>query len=179
VWLAGADAPAPAALSGAGSETGMGMASLLAVDLGLRTGLALYDDDGRLRWYRSQNYGSSLRLRRAVPGIFQTTPGITYLLLEGGGPLANIWEKEGDRRAIEVRRIGAERWREALLYVREQRSGSQAKSAAEPLARRIIAWSGAARPTSLTHDAAEAILVGFWGVLQLGWLPRVPDELRR
>jgi hypothetical protein len=155
------------------------MPTLLAVDLGLRTGLALYGDDGRLRWYRSQNYGSSPRLRRAVPGIFEASPGITNLILEGGGPLANIWEREAARRAIEVLRIGAETWREQLLYVREQRTGAQAKGSAEQLARRIIDWSGASRPTSLRHDAAEAILIGFWGVLQLGWLQRIPGELRR
>jgi hypothetical protein len=155
------------------------MPSLLAVDLGLRTGLALYDADGKLRWYRSQNYGSSPRLRRAVPGIFQTTPGITNLVIEGGGPLARIWEREADRRAIDVLRIAAEAWREQLLYTREQRTGSQAKGVADHLARRIIRWSGATRPTSLRHDAAEAILIGFWGVMQLGWLQRIPDELRR
>ena len=45
-------------------------------------------------------------------------------------------------------------------------------------ARRIIEWSGAPRPTSLRHDAAEAVLIGFWGVLEVGWLDAVPPELR-
>jgi hypothetical protein len=35
------------------------------VDLGLRSGLALFGSDGRLRWYRSQNFGSQSRLKRA------------------------------------------------------------------------------------------------------------------
>ena len=48
----------------------------------------------------------------------------------------------------------------------------------EPLARRVIEWSNAPRPTSLRHDAAEAILIGLWGVLQAGQLPRLPTELR-
>ncbi|MFP2934398.1 hypothetical protein ACLESO_56645, partial [Pyxidicoccus sp. 3LG] len=38
---------------------------------------------------------------------------------------------------------------------------------------------GAAKPTSLRHDAAEAVLLGLWGVLEVGWLDRVPVELRR
>lgn len=42
---------------------------LLAVDLGLRSGLALYGRDGRLREYRSQNFGSQSRLKRAVPSV--------------------------------------------------------------------------------------------------------------
>ncbi|MBC8076709.1 MAG: hypothetical protein H7Y32_11595, partial [Chloroflexales bacterium] len=46
-------------------------------------------------------------------------------------------------------------------------------------ARRVIAWAGAPRPTSLRHDAAEAILIGLWGALEVGWLPALPPELRR
>jgi hypothetical protein len=42
----------------------------------------------------------------------------------------------------------------------------------------VIEWSGITRPTSLRHDAAEAILIGLWGVLEAGWLPALPPELR-
>ena len=155
------------------------MGTLLAVDLGLRTGLALYGADGRLVWYRSQNFGSSARLRRGVHGLLHDNPELERLVLEGGGPLADIWEREAGKRGVEVRRIAAEVWRRRLFYAREQRSGAQAKHNADPFARRVIEWSGAARPTSLRHDAAEAILVGFWGVLDAGWLDEVPPELRR
>ena len=155
------------------------MESLLAVDLGLRTGLALYGEDGRLRWYRSQNFGSAARLRRAVHGQLAALSDARWLVLEGGGNLAEIWEREAERRGIAVLRISAEVWRERLLYTREQRTGVQAKHSADPFARRIIDWSGAPRPTSLRHDAAEAILVGFWGVLQVGLLDGIPTELRR
>jgi len=44
-------------------------------------------------------------------------------------------------------------------------------------ARRVVEWSDAARPTSLRHDAAEAILIGLWGVIDVGWLPGVPKAL--
>jgi len=50
--------------------------ALLAVDVGVRTGLALYGDDGRLRGYRSHNLGSIARLRRAAPA-FITEYGAT------------------------------------------------------------------------------------------------------
>lgn len=155
------------------------MTALLAVDLGLRTGLALYGDDGRLRWYRSQNFGSATRLRRAVHGLLETLPEVRCLVLEGGGNLAEIWMKEAARRGIATRRIAAEVWRARLLYAREQRTGAQAKASAGDVARRIIEWSSAPRPTALRHDAAEAILIGFWGVLDAGWLEREPPELRR
>lgn len=35
----------------------------------------------------------------------------------------------------------------------------------------------APKPTSLTHDAAEAIAVGLYGVLEIGWLPKLPREV--
>ena len=151
---------------------------LLAVDLGVRTGLALYGADGRLRWYRSQNYGAPARLRRGAHGLLRNQPRVERLVLEGGGPLAELWAKEGLRRGLRVETVDAQTWRRVLLYERERRSGADAKATADALARRVIEWSGAARPTSLRHDAAEAILVGLWGVLRAGWLERVPDALR-
>lgn len=154
------------------------MCALLAVDLGIRTGLAFYDRDGRLRRYRSQNFGSAARLRRAVPRVMEEDLPLDWLVLEGGGLLARIWEREADRRGVGVLRIHAEAWRERLLHPRERRSGRQAKEKANALARKVIAWSGAPLPTSLRTDAAEAILVGLWGVLHTGWLADLPPELR-
>jgi len=151
---------------------------LLAVDMGLRTGLALYGRDGRLIWYRSQNFGSAPRLRRAVPGILRDIPALTCLVVEGSGPLAEIWKKEAQRFGIRTLQLGAEAWRKVFLLPREQRTGAEAKRHADEAARQVIAWSGAPRPTSLRHDAAEAVLVGLWGVLKLGWLEEPPDALR-
>jgi hypothetical protein len=155
------------------------MWSLLAVDIGLRTGLALFGQDGRLCWYRSHNFGTVTRLRRGVRGVLAEIPHLAWLVLEGGGTLADIWSREAARRSIPVRQISAEVWRRQFLYAREQRSGAQAKDSATDLARRVIVWSQAPRPTSLRDDAAEAILIGLWGTLEVGWLERLPDELRR
>ena len=155
------------------------MAALLAVDVGVRTGIACWGDDGRLRWYRSHNYGSLARLRRALPALLADPPDLARVVLEGGGPIAEAWAHEAERRAIEVQRVSAEGWRSLFLLPREQRSGAQAKEVAGRLARRVIDWSGARRPTSLTHDAAEAILVGLWGAMSAGWLRRLPAEVLR
>jgi len=155
------------------------MAVLLAVDLGVKTGLALYGQDGRLLWYRSQNFGTAERLRRGVRGVLDTLPHLAWLVLEGGGPLAEIWRREATRRQVPVRQISAEAWRRQFLYAREQRSGVQAKESATDLARRVIIWSGARRPTSLRDDAAEAILIGLWGTLEVGWLGHLPEAVRR
>jgi len=155
------------------------MQTLLAVDLGVRTGLAVYGGDGRLLRYRSQNFGSAARLRRALPALLESERDLAYVVIEGGGPLGDAWTREAERRRLAVLQIAAEDWRRVLLYPREQRSGVQAKTTADGLARRIIEWSGAPRPTSLRHDAAEAILAGFWAVLEVGWLAEIPQSLRR
>lgn len=155
------------------------MTSLLAVDLGLKTGLALYGRDGRLQWYRSKNFGTATRLKRGVRSIVGDIPDLAWLIIEGGGPLAEIWAREAERLGITVRQVSAETWREALLWPRDRRSSAQAKRAAEAMARQVIDWSAASRPTSLRHDAAEAILIGLWGVLEVGWLASLPDQVRR
>ena len=155
------------------------MSALLAVDVGVRTGLACWGADARLRWYRSHNLGSAARLRRAIPGLLDGVPDLTRLVLEGGGPLAEAWRTAGERRALEVQVVSAETWRAFFLLPREQRDGATAKQVADRLARRAITWGGAREPTSLTHDAAEAVLVGLWGVLAAGWAREVPGELLR
>ncbi|HYQ92807.1 MAG TPA: hypothetical protein VES89_12225, partial [Candidatus Competibacteraceae bacterium] len=92
--------------------------ALLAVDLGLRTGLALYSREGKLRWYRSTNFGKTERLRRGAPRVLAAIPNPAYLVLEGGGALADIWEREAERQALELRRIDAQVWRQRLLLPR-------------------------------------------------------------
>lgn len=151
--------------------------TLLAVDLGLRAGLALYGRDGRLHWYRSHNFGTMTRLKRGVYTILHELPQLHWLVLEGGGPLAAVWGKEAARRSIGVMGVSAEEWRARLLTDRQQRSGVEAKQNADTLARAVIDWSGADRPTTLRHDAAEAILIGLWGVHQVGWLQAARGEL--
>lgn len=151
---------------------------LLAVDMGLKTGLALYAADGRLVWYRSRNFGASARLRRGVRTILHDLPGLAWLVIEGGGPLADIWLKEAQRRGVSTLQISAETWRTSLLYDRQQRTGQKAKQTALAMARRVIAWSNLPGPTALRHDAAEAILIGLWAVREVGWLSRLPANLQ-
>jgi hypothetical protein len=52
--------------------------ALLAVDLGLKTGLALYTGDGRLRSYRSHNFGSVPRMRKEVYRILTHVPELGW-----------------------------------------------------------------------------------------------------
>lgn len=155
------------------------MGPLLAIDLGIKTGLALYGPEGRLCWCRSKNFGTAAALRRGANTLLKSLPDLSLLVIEGRGPLAAIWEREADRRKIPFKQISAEQWRHQLLYPREQHTGLQAKHYADDLARRIIRWSGVSCPSSLRHDTAEAVLIGFWTVLDAGWLKELPHELRR
>jgi hypothetical protein len=142
--------------------TGVSETRLLAVDLGLRCGWATFDGDGRLLAYGSRHFGNRTALRKAIPRILGEYPQLGLLVIEGGGDLFVPWEKEAARRSIAVKQVMGEEWRRQILLPRQQTSGKDAKAAADGLAREVIERSGAKRPTSLRHDAAEAILVGTW-----------------
>ena len=149
-------------------------ATLLAVDLGLRSGLALYDSRGRLIRYRSTNFGSMSRLKRGVRGVLAPLENLDWVIVEGDRRLGEVWEGGAGYRGADFDWVSPERWRRQLLLPRKQRSGAAAKQEADVLARRVIRWSELKGPTSLRHDAAEAILIGLWAVLALGWLGRSP-----
>jgi hypothetical protein len=152
--------------------------ALVAVDLGLRTGLATYGEDGRLLTYRSQNFGSRERLRRGAGSLLRDLGPFRWLVVEGDAAMGRIWERAGARQGAECLVVSAERWRMRLLHPSERRSGAAAKQHADRLARLVIDWSGAPKPTALRHDAAEAILAGLWGCLEVGVLTELPTTLR-
>ena len=148
------------------------MSSLLAVDLGLRAGLACYDESGRLRWYRASTFGDAARLRWAIPSLLDEADDLTRVVIEGHGPLALGWEEEAHARDVLVRWISPGEWRRLLLPDPDSRAA--ARRDAPIVARRVIAWSGLRVPSSLDHDAAAAILIGLWGVMNAGWLRDAP-----
>lgn len=155
------------------------MAQLLAVDLGLRCGLASFSDAGQLLWYRSQHFRNMETLKRGVFRVIQETQDLSYIVMEGDAHLADIWQRQAAKRSVTSIHVAAESWRERLLLPREQRSGRQAKSFAAQFAMDAIRFLDAQRPTSLRHDAAEAICIGVWGLLEVGWLQELPRELCR
>lgn len=139
---------------------------ILAVDAGLRVGYALFDiPSATLQWYRSHNYGAFARLRRGAATLIAAQPDLALVVVEGGGSVAEPWQKAADFHGIPYCQIPAERWRQDLLYDREQRSGSQAKRAAQQYASQTITNAHAPNHfNQLRHDAAEAILVGEWAL---------------
>lgn len=147
---------------------------LLAVDVGLHIGLALFSENRRLLWYRSHHVSSPAKLKKIIGKLLREDPRPNYLFLEGGGPLAELWLREAEKLAIATVQIHAQQWRERLFYARQHRSGTQAKKEADGVARQVIAKFGAKQPLSLRHDTAEAVLIGLYGLLQLGWLEDWP-----
>ncbi|MEW5773648.1 MAG: hypothetical protein AB1916_09005 [Thermodesulfobacteriota bacterium] len=146
-----------------------GPGRLLAVDLGLRMGLALLDGAGRPVWLRSKHLGALASLRRAAHSILRDLPELELLVLEGGGPAADIWAREAARREVRVRVVSAQDWRPDVLAPSQQRDARSAKAAAAVLARRALERAGLPRPRTLTSDAAEALLLGLWAAREAGW----------
>lgn len=154
------------------------MRHLLAVDAGLRAGLAVFAETGRLVRYRSTNFGSMSRLKKSVHGVLAGVEELALVAVEGGGGgPEKPWLREAERRDVSAVAVDASRWRSKILLSRHRRSGSDAKERAETLARRVVEWSGLPAPTSLRHDAAEAILLGLWAALEVGWLEELPGAL--
>ena len=145
------------------------MKHLLAVDLGLKTGLAVFDEQGRLVRYRSQNYGTVARLKKAAWGELSGVEGLAAVAVEGDTALARVWGRAAEKQGARVFAIQAHTWRPALFAPRDRKSGEIAKAAADRYAREVIEASGLKRPTSLRHDAAEAICIGVWACRELGW----------
>ncbi|MDY0227097.1 MAG: hypothetical protein RBR38_09740 [Desulfomicrobium apsheronum] len=145
------------------------MCALLAVDAGVRTGLALLDREGRLLWCRSHNLGSTARLKKAAARVLFELPQLQFLVVEGGGQTAGIWEHAATKRNLPCRIVQAQDWREQFLLPRQRVSGQKAKAAACALVSTILRREGWSSPTTPGHDAAEAALVGLWAAVQLGW----------
>lgn len=154
------------------------MEFLLSVDLGIRTGLAMYGSDKKLYWFRSQNFGSAARLRRAIPWLLNQEEDLAYVIIEGGGPLLKIWDAELNKRNLEVIKIMADHWRSDLLYFREQQNRNDAKANAIVYAGRVIEKLSDRRATSLDDNSAEAILIGLYGMKRLNWIDSVNQILR-
>lgn len=155
---------------------------LLAVDLGLRTGFAVFDRDGRLHQVGSRRFGSRTQLRAGAQALLRGTGPIGILVVEGDRDLALLWSRAAQHLGARSLTVTPETWRASLLHPRERRTGTQAKEAASKLASEVVRELGAAPRTGLRHDAAEAVLIGLWGLLEVGWLtepPRVADLRRR
>lgn len=144
--------------------------TLLAVDLGLKTGFAWIDEAGDVVRYRSTRFPDRGTLRRAVPGIVRERADVTVIVVEGDVALARPWASAARRMGAAFQEVGADVWRADLFPAHERTSGTVAKATADRFARRALELGPTSRPTSLRHDVAEAICLGIWAAWQRGWV---------
>lgn len=142
--------------------------ALFCVDVGIRSGMALYDAQGRLVWARSRNFGSRARLRKGVYTILRGLPRLGLVVLEGGGDLGRLWEHEARKLGAEVWRVSAEDWRDDLLPPRMRSCAAVAKQSAVAVAQEYARSCGLPLATAFNDDAAEAVLCGLWASLRVG-----------
>ena len=161
---------------------------ILAVDVGLRSGFAHYAADGRVTHFGAAQYTNTSQFRaRSRDVLLEARPGAvtkTHLVLEGPPDLLRAWEdvvEELDEEPALVWQVGPGEWREELLLPRERASGHKAKAAARLIARQIIRrfGLGVESPVSMNTDAAEAVLIGYYACLKLGWLPATKTPIER
>lgn len=138
--------------------------SVLAIDLGLRTGFA-YFVDGELQSYRSTHFPNKATLKNSVWNLLKEYDGLESVVVEGDAALATIWEKVATKQGVFFARVAPETWRADVLTPNEASSSKTAKRAADEHARKLIAESEAPNPTGdLMSDVAEAIMIGWWFV---------------
>ncbi len=158
-------------------QSSEGPDQILAIDLGLRCGFALFGADGRLRWHRSQRFADTAALKRGVARILSEAGPVTWLFTEGDVRLAAIWERAAMRQGIRVQRVSAEIVREHLRVSHEDQGTPMGRQKSIELARRVAHWSGCAGDEMPHFCAAEAVLIGLWAVQQLGWLQQLPGSV--
>jgi len=152
---------------------------LLAVDLGVRTGLAFFSYEPSLIWYRSHNYGSKARLRKHIYSILKDIPPSSELLIEGGGDIASVWKKGADKCGIAYEQIYAEDWRPDILKPSSIKNAELAKAAADRAAQIAIKLYNAPKKYTIPNtDASEAILIGLWGLFKRGAVQSIPPEIK-
>lgn len=166
---------------------------LVAVDLGLRTGLALYSDDGRLLEYEQAVFETAdelkancLKLMADWEASYQGHDGksfhITHVAVEGAdASLRQVWRNiVEDHLHCQLLLVKPEEWRGDLLLSKEKVSGEAAKEASRLIARQLVAdYGGGLHEGKLSTDVAEAVLLGYHVSRRLEWIPRKEPGVRR
>jgi hypothetical protein len=159
--------------------------TLLAVDLGLATGVAVFDSTGKLLLYNDFVFKSTADLRQVVHDLLvewerNLAVEITHVAIEGLDP--SLWDAWisvlGSREVLDVL---PETWRQDLLLHRERASGELAKAASRIIAKQIVHDYGmmTSHQGDFQTDAAEAVLLGLHVSRRLGWVDREPAIRRQ
>ena len=130
---------------------------LLAVDLGLRTGMSLFSDNGKLLKYKEFHLADKADLEKVAAEVIEGWPRemglsttLTHIAIEGSAPpLWKIWKKVG--RYQHLLEVKPDEWRNDLLTRAESQSGDSAKAASLLVARQIIIDYGNATKMDLSE----------------------------
>jgi len=155
---------------------------LLAVDLGLRTGTAVFDSTGVVLAVDSWYFKSHDALLDGLTDLL-STHAITHVVIEGEDrKLYNIWRKAVEGfDGVQLARVIADDWRRSMLAKKEMRDARKAKSAAGMIAKQVLKKSEneALIDKKISADAAEALLIGCYALRVLGWDNSTEPLVRR
>jgi len=153
---------------------------LLAVDLGLRTGAALFDQDGKIIRVDSCRFNDHDALKQGLDDLIIKS-GVTDVVIEGEDrKLFNIWKKAIEQLPgnVNLARVIADDWRQDFLLKREQMNAYKAKEAASLIAKQFLVGTEY-ESAKLSVDAHEAILIGHYSLRVLGWTDSTMPAVQR
>lgn len=123
---------------------------LLAVDLGLKSGVALFNKQGQLLRYEQhlfnkdklneeiktivEGWESDVQKSDIIPSNGEQLWSVTKIAVEGGDvAIFNAWDSAA--KDVSISRVSPEEWRFHLLSEKERTSGATSKAAARLIAR--------------------------------------------
>ena len=173
---------------------------LMAVDLGLRSGISLFNNHGELVRYEQFHFSDELDLEDSAGRLLEQWEHdvnkdtsnenealkpwrVTHIAIEGADPgMRNAWSRVAQTREQELSLlcISPEEWRAHLLTKKEKASGSSAKEAARLIARQVVADFGSmeVHKGKFKTDVAESVVMGVYVARKLGWVKREPAVRR-
>jgi len=171
---------------------------LLAVDLGLRMGAAMFNEQGKVIRYEQFHFDCADDLHEHIPVLFENWEeeankvtdtekeierwSLTHVAIEGGDvTLLDAWRSAVETddyaalprggRGARLHTVRPEEWRADLLTKKERTSGRKAKEAARLIARQVVGDYGfAEHEGKFKTDVAEAVTLGFHMSRRLGWM---------
>ena len=139
--------------------------SILALDLTLDCGVAVFDRKGHLLVCERLHSPSPKGLRQAAQDVFAAGGTLDWLVSAGAPSAQALWERHAMRRGVRVQRVGLEDWQADLIAGESQ---AQRQAATYALAHRVITESGLSADAALSLSEARAICTGYWACGRLG-----------
>jgi hypothetical protein len=124
---------------------------LLSVDLGLRSGFALYNSTGHLISFAHHRFDTLQNLEASVLvelSSLSKVYNLNHFVLEGDAVYGSIWTSAINQFAADYEKnaviiyIAPAEWRDRLLTSKERKSGKDAKCASRLISRQIMWRSG-------------------------------------